>query len=94
MTKALFDVQSPSGHFGLWITDSTSGDIYELPVSGASTHGINFIDPILFGNEVLFRGDDAGGQAGIWETDGTSAGTFELQVSGVSPQLGLNPGLF
>ncbi|WP_426413737.1 beta strand repeat-containing protein [Bradyrhizobium ganzhouense] len=89
-SRALFRGLDAAGFTGLWVTDGTSAGTSELSVAGAATSAVA-LGPIglapsafeLFGNQVLFTGQDNTHTSGLWITDGTSAGTSEL-AGGVS----------
>ncbi|MEH2484474.1 beta strand repeat-containing protein [Bradyrhizobium sp. AZCC 2230] len=87
---AVFSGLDASGAIGLFVTDGTNAGTFELSIAGAATASIPLSDYGLrpsaiqvFGDKVLFGGDDTANGYGLWITDGTSAGTTEL-VGGVS----------
>jgi ELWxxDGT repeat protein len=86
---------------GLWVSNGTAADTYELTgIAGAYGGGL-FGGPTAFApdftsfnGEVVFRGLDANGDLGLWVTNGTAAGTYELTgINGANPG-GLFSGLF
>jgi ELWxxDGT repeat protein len=96
-SKVLFAGADGGGHANLWITDGTSAGTSELTVARGYAGGLfgrnpGFDEPgfTVFGNRVLFVGDDVSGNPNLWVTDGTSTGTAELAPSGASAT-GLEP---
>ncbi len=84
--QAVFDGADVIDHVNLWVTDGTSAGTSELMVFGADPSGLFYFnnqsnqqpDFALFGDKVLFRGQDSSGVIGLWSTNGTSAGTTEI----------------
>ena len=63
------DLSTPSGHYGLWVTNGTAAGTQEI----AGTSGLSPNDLTVFGGQVLFSGG-----SGLWATNGTAAGTHEV----------------
>ena len=75
---ALFEGINASGQYGLWATDGTSANTFELTgINGANSNGVAPSDLTGFNNEVLFNGTDTTGQYGLWVTNGSAAGTYD-----------------
>jgi ELWxxDGT repeat protein len=88
---ALFAGRDAANNIGLWETDGTPGDTFELaPIAGAFAVGSPGSDVLgsgrnmtVLGNKVLFRGTDLQDTPGsLWETDGTPDGTIEIGGQG------------
>ena len=104
--KLLFEGWDSSGRLNPWITDGTSAGTQELVVAGAYSSGLLYYNNALFslqpqnpdftvfGNRVLFFGENASGNFNIWSTDGTSAGTSELTAPGANSHGLLSTGSF
>jgi ELWxxDGT repeat protein len=80
---ALFEGLDTALQYGLWETNGTVAETYELTgIIGALDSGVftggRFPDFTLFNSEILFAGFDANGVYGLWETNGTTSGTQEL----------------
>lgn len=87
-SRALFSGLDANGLTALWVSDGVIAS--RLAVAGEATAHVfgtyNGLRPTafqVFGNQMLFSGDDATNRLGLWITDGTSAGTSEL-VGGFS----------
>jgi ELWxxDGT repeat protein len=85
MTRALFVGKDASGHTGLWATNGTTADTFELNVSGANAGGLDPQDLTIFANKAAFIGSDTNGASGLWFTDGTAVGTTELNLPTTDP---------
>ena len=71
----------------LWVTDGTAAGTSELQPAGekiGASGDFVFGDPVRFGNEVVFAGQDVSNKIGLWISDGTNAGTSELSTPGAS----------
>jgi hypothetical protein len=100
--EVLFSGVDSAGNIGLWKTDGTAagtteiGGLGDAGVSGAFAGGLQPVNIVALGSEVLFQGVDSAGNSGLWKTDGTAAGTTEIGglsdagVSGASAA-GLQP---
>jgi ELWxxDGT repeat protein len=77
--EMLFEGTDTAGNQGLWVTNGTAADTYELTgIDGAYSGGLQPSFMTAFDGEVLFDGLDTAGNAGLWVTNGTAAGTYEL----------------
>jgi ELWxxDGT repeat protein len=75
----LFVGTDASGQQGMWVSNGTAADTYELTgIRNASGAGFNPIGFTVLNGEVLLQGSDASGDGGLWATDATAAGTYEL----------------
>jgi hypothetical protein len=79
LDEMVFAGTDTAGHQGLWVTDGTAADTYELTgIGGAYSGGLEPSFMTSFDGEVLFDGLDPAGNAGLWVTNGTAAGTYQL----------------
>src|SRR5262249_6207217 len=75
-----FDVNLKSG---LWETDGTSANTWEILVPGAyDVRGPIPSNFAALGTKVLFEAYDQGGTPRLWVTDGTSPGTSVISIPG------------
>ncbi len=89
---ALFNGVDASGLNGLWVTNGTAANTYELTgIAGVYAGGLSPQDFTVFNNEVLFYGIPASYYATLWVTNGTAAGTYA--VTGISGANANNYGL-
>ena len=88
--KMYFLADDKQGNADLWVTDGTTttavGGLVNLGVADASDGGLGPEFLTVFGQQMIFGGEDALDDTesnGIWLTDGTPGNTTE--VGGVSP---------
>jgi hypothetical protein len=95
--QVLFEGLDASIKTGLWVTDGTAIGTHEIGglgssgIVGASSAGMDFQEPVIFNDQVLFASLDSrsGGLFYMWATDGTAGGTHELYpITGASDGLG------
>jgi ELWxxDGT repeat protein len=100
--EVLFQGLGDSNFPSLWVTNGTAAGTSEVGglsnhgISGAFALGIEFSEPVVFGQEVLFGGLDKSAAFGLWVTNGTAAGTTEvggLRDTGIigASSSGINP---
>jgi hypothetical protein len=97
--ELLFAGLDAAGVYGLWRTDGTTAETYELTgISGTNGGGLfagyrtrpQFTD---LNGELLFEGNDNNGIRGLWVTDGTAIDTHGLTGIGGENASGFFPGV-
>jgi ELWxxDGT repeat protein len=83
--KVLFNgADANYSSFGLWVTNGAAtgttevGGLGDAGVTGAYSAGLDPKYMTVFGDKVLFNGEDSDEGGGLWITDGTPGGTTEI----------------